>query len=490
MFWPFLGNVSSQRPSAAPQTEAVCHRCNDTGHFAHNCPQRVGYEAAEAGNGPYVHTITTSEEEAVNRNNVGINFKRYKDIQVKVTDSQGRETNLFEARKLETFADANLDAALMAMITKMGYQIPTPVQKFAIPMLGGGYDIMACAQTGSGKTAAFVLPIVNDLIQKNPEARPARPQKPYALILTPTRELTVQITTDAQQFCCRTSPPIKVKECYGGTEMGAQIRNITSGAHIIVGTTGRVQDFLNKDIFSLAELRFLVLDEADRMLDMGFSRAVKEILEHPSRNQNSPIQTVMFSATFPRGVQDLARSYLRPDFVKLDVGIVGTVNSDVQQFIEELSGLPAKKRRLVQLVSEELESNARAKILVFVETKRIADAVASFLSEMGKKATSMHGDRLQDQREKALRDFQKNDCPVLVATSVAARGLDISGVTHVVNFDLPKEIDDYIHRVGRTGRVGNIGRATSFYDSGKDFAIGDALRQSFIDGGQAPPAFL
>lgn len=378
----------------------------------------------------------------------------------------------------------------MAMLNKMKFDKPTPVQKYAIPILTEGKDVMACAQTGSGKTAAFVLPIVNALINQRLTTDTSRPIRPYALILTPTRELTIQITTDAQQFCCRTRPQILVKECYGGTSVGTQIRNIEKGCHVLVGTTGRVKDFLNRDVLSWSDLRYLVLDEADRMLDMGFSQDVQTIMEHHSRSGSSQLQTVMFSATFPRQVQDLARKYLRRDFLKLDVGVVGAVNSDVHQFVEEVSGLGAKKKRLLELVEQELRENRTAKILIFVETKRTADTVAAFLSEMNIKATSMHGDRLQEQRERALRDFQKNDCPALVATSVAARGLDFSAVSHVVNFDLPKEIDEYVHRVGRTGRVGNEGRATSFFDPNKDINVQEHLRQSIIDGGQEPPSFL
>ncbi|XP_018494063.1 probable ATP-dependent RNA helicase vasa-like [Galendromus occidentalis] len=482
------GGFQSARAGNQAPVDAVCRSCQETGHFFHNCPKRVGAKDEAPSTGPYCPVIETTEEEAVNRNKTGINFDQYDKIDVTVSNSRGQETKEYETKKLDRFQDGNLDARLIEMIERLGFEKPTPVQRYSLPILADGKDLMACAQTGSGKTAAFVLPMVNMLIRQNCSfERNTRPQKPFALVLTPTRELTVQITKDAQAYCVRTD--IAVKECYGGTGRMTQAKNIARGCHLLVGTTGRVLDFLNDGIICLSRLRYLVLDEADRMLDFGFQNAVDEIMQHPSRNRNSTIQTLMFSATFSTSVQDLARKYLREDFVKLDVGVVGAVNSDVSQSVLEVPKAE-KKLRLLDLIREEIDRDAKTRILVFVETKRDCDFIAMFLSSSKIKATSIHGDRLQDQREKALKDFQEGDCPVLVATSVAARGLDISGVSHVINYDLPTEIDEYVHRVGRTGRVGNKGRATSFFDSFRDNAIRDDLRRSILDGGSEPPDFL
>ncbi|XP_022660743.1 ATP-dependent RNA helicase vasa-like isoform X2 [Varroa destructor] len=462
------------------------HRSNQEGRFSSQFQERMGTNDENAQAKPYRKKIEVNEASAISRNRTGTNFSRYENIQVKVLDRNGKPDPSFEKLKLRSFEDAKLDRELLSVLQAMDFKTPTPVQKYAIPIILANKDIMACAQTGSGKTAAFVLPLMQIILQENPEIREG-PQSPLALILAPTRELVCQITVDAKRYGIRTK--IQVKECYGGTHIGTQISNIREGCHILVGTTGRVKDFLNRRVISLERLRFLVFDEADRMLDMGFLNDINTIGNYFKLNNMKP-QTLMFSATFKPDVQNMAKQFLADDYIKLEVGLVGGANEDVIQVIEAISGVGQKKDRVLEIIRADLAENPLAKILVFIETKRSADFLAAYLSEMNLKTTSIHGNRYQGQREQALMDFQSGDCAILVATSVAARGLDISGVTHVVNFDMPKEADEYVHRVGRTGRLGNQGRATAFFDSSRDFAIQERLKEILMDCGAEVPDFL
>ncbi|OQR73835.1 ATP-dependent RNA helicase vasa, partial [Tropilaelaps mercedesae] len=461
-----------------------CHRCNRVGHLPFKCPNRVGYSPQDDEELPYRQIIEINENDATSRIRTGINFKRHLNVQVKVFDKFGSHSQWAEELNLRTFEDAELENDLMVIIRKLGYETPTPVQRYAIPIALKGKDLIAVAQTGSGKTAAFVIPMMQILLKQEHQKKIGR-QCPLALILAPTRELVVQITKDAKLYGQRTN--LLVKECYGGTHVGTQIQNISRGCHILVGTTGRVKDFLQRDIISLEQLLFLVFDEADRMLDLGFQRDIQDIARYFPRHNK--LQTLMFSATFKEDVQMMAKGYLADDFIKLEVGLVGA-NQDVRQHFEELSNFAEKRTRLLEIITNDLRMDPNAKILVFTDTKNHADFLASYMSLREWKSTSIHGDRLQQQREMSLNDFQNGTCSVLVATSVAARGLDISGVTHVVNFDLPRDIDEYIHRVGRTGRVGNEGKATSFYNASRDFSLKEGLRKALLSSGANLPDFL
>lgn len=267
------------------------------------------------------------------------------------------------------------------------------------------------------------------------------PGKPQCLIVAPTRELVIQIRDEAFKFA--SGSYVKVCIAYGGAASRYQSDNITKGCHILVATPGRLMDFVNKNIISFEDLKFLVLDEADRMLDMGFRDTIDQICNHSTINKEK-LTTLMFSATFPDEIQRLAAKYLN-NYLFLTVGIVGGASTDVEQeFIET----PRKDKRqlLTDTLMQYAQSSEEDRILVFVETKRTADYLASFLSETTLSTTSIHGDRQQREREEALRDFRTGKRKVLIATAVAARGLDIKGVTHVINYDLPKDIDEYIHR--------------------------------------------
>jgi probable ATP-dependent RNA helicase DDX4 len=307
-------------------------------------------------------------------------------------------------------------------------------------------------------------------------------QEPAAIIIGPTRELVVQINNEARKFANGTM----LRPCvvYGGTSVMSQLGNISKGAHIVTGTPGRLLDFISKGKLGLGKLKYLVLDEADRMLDMGFKPDIERLLAMPGMPSKDQRQTLLFSATFPTEIQQLAGDILN-DYLFITVGKVGGANSDIEQRVFQVNQME-KRDKLVSILNE----TGRDRTLVFVETKKGADFLATYLSQSEFPATSIHGDRLQNEREEALRDFKTGRAPILIATSVAARGLDIPGVEHVVNYDLPKEVDEYVHRIGRTGRCGNLGKATSFFDPGKDGDIGRTLVKILSDARQEVPDWL
>jgi len=372
----------------------------------------------------------------------------------------------------------------MANVRRAKYSKPTPVQKYALPIVNGDRDLMACAQTGSGKTAGFILPVLSAL-SRYPDllsSRLSAKQTPLALVIAPTRELATQIFKDAKNFATATN--FRACVAYGGVSVAHQLRQIEGGCHILVGTPGRLKDFIGKGRVSLENLKYLVLDEADRMLDMGFMPDIKEMVHQNGMPDKTERHTLMFSATFPEEIQKLAAEFLH-DYVFLTVGKVGGTSSDITQVIEDIPDAN-KRDRLVEILGAEGENRN----LVFVETKRNADFLASYLSQAGFPTTSIHGDRFQEQREEALRDFRSGSMPVLIATAVAARGLDISDVKQVINYDLPSEIDEYIHRIGRTGRIGNKGKATTFFNRGKDDPLARSLVKILSDAEQVVPEWL
>lgn len=408
----------------------------------------------------------------------GINFDKFDSIQVKVSGDN-------VPKPVSSFEECQLRNLLLENVKKSGYTKPTPVQKHALPIICSGRDLMACAQTGSGKTAAFLLPIINSLLTSSVDATPGRPVAPQVIICSPTRELSIQIFQEARKFAHGSS--LKICIAYGGTVTYHQASTISRGCNILVATPGRLNDFVNKDNVTFSGVQFFVLDEADRMLDMGFLPAVEQMLQHESMTPLGERQTLMFSATFPDDIQRLASKYLQ-DYLFLAVGIVGGACADVEQVFYEVQRFD-KRQKLMEVLSDN-KSSEKELTLVFVEKKRTADFIAAFLSENNFPTTSIHGDRLQSQREEALRDFKSGRMPILVATAVAARGLDIKNVAHVINYDLPSSIEEYVHRIGRTGRVGNRGRATSFFEPNDDQALVSPLVRILDQTGQEIPAFL
>lgn len=430
----------------------------------------------------YIPPEISTDEKSLFENGVeqGINFDKYDEIDVCVSGEN-------VPPMIESFEEAGLRKHILTNILKSKYTKPTPVQKYALPIIMSGRDLMACAQTGSGKTAAFVVPIVNTLLEYPREVSSTSSHcEPQVIIISPTRELTIQIYEQVLKFSAGTI--LKSVVAYGGTSVMHQANRISAGCDIIVATPGRLLDFLQRGRITLSAIRFLVLDEADRMLDMGFLSDVEKIVNHETMVPTGERQTLMFSATFPDEVQRLALRFLK-DYLFVAVGIVGGACSDVEQKFYEVSKYK-KREMLKELMEKETAAGTQQGTLVFVEMKRTADFIAAFLSENNYPTTSIHGDRLQREREEALRDFRIGKMSILVATAVAARGLDIRNVAHVVNYDMPKGIDEYVHRIGRTGRVGNRGRATSFFDRDSDMPLVADLVKILKQANQPVPDWL
>ncbi|XP_064393853.1 ATP-dependent RNA helicase DDX3X-like [Halichondria panicea] len=411
----------------------------------------------------------------------GINFEKYDDIPVEATGES-------PPKPIYEFSDCKLSEVITENIKLAQYSRPTPVQKHSIPIIMNNRDLMACAQTGSGKTAAFLLPILSVILDGGPPPPPPesqynrRKQFPLGLILAPTRELASQIYDEARKFSYRS----KLRPCvvYGGADIGNQLRDLDRGCHLIVATPGRLVDMLERGKIGLNNCRYLVLDEADRMLDMGFEPQIRRIVEGDTMPHTGDRHTMMFSATFPKEIQVLARDFLK-NYIFLAVGRVGSTSENITQkivWVEESE----KRSFLLDLINA---SGPEALSLVFVETKKGCDSLDDFLHHQNYPSTCIHGDLAQYQRETALGLFRSGRAPILVATAVAARGLDIPNVKHVVNFDLPSDIEEYVHRIGRTGRVGNLGLATSFFNDRNRNICADLL-SILVEAKQEVPSWL
>lgn len=390
--------------------------------------------------------------------NTGINFQKFNDIPVSVVGNDAPP-------HITHFDQLNLCSAVTDNIKRAAYNVPTPVQQYAIPICLAGRDLMASAQTGSGKTAAFLLPIIEKIYYRGAYQNRSSRAYPEALILAPTRELASQIHTEALKFCFRTS--IYPAVVYGGASLNAQSRELDRGCHILVGTPGRLLDMIDRGRISLSKVRYLVLDEADRMLDMGFEKSIRQIVEQ--RDCPKDRQTLLFSATFPKDIRQLASDFLY-NYLFLKVGRVGSTTESITQVVKWVE--PHQKN--AEIVKDLLETQGRT--LVFAETKRDTDALARYLFSQGFHATGIHGDRCQREREAALRAFKNGKIQVLVATDVAARGLDIDDVAHVINFDMPACADSYVHRIGRTGRCGNLGKATAYFHNANKGIAKDVVK--------------
>jgi ATP-dependent RNA helicase DeaD len=343
-----------------------------------------------------------------------------------------------------TFADLGLSPATLDALHDVGYEQPSPIQEQAIPPMLEGRDVIGQAQTGSGKTAAFGLPMIEYVDRSVNEVQ--------GLVLTPTRELCIQVTQALRAYAQRKG--VDVVATFGGAPIRTQQAQLRAGGHIVVGTVGRVMDLMQRASLILTECRFVVLDEADEMLDLGFLEDVEKILAQTPNGR----QTALFSATMPPPIRKLADRYLYdPAHIKVKAATL-TVES-VEQFGLEVK--PADKAdRLVDVLRAERPDQA----IVFVRTKIRTDQLYRKLRDRGLNVKALHGDMSQGQRDGVMLAFKGGRTPILVATDVAARGLDISTVTHVVNFDVPTSPDVYVHRIGRTGRVGRSGRAITFVE--------------------------
>ncbi len=351
---------------------------------------------------------------------------------------------------MNTFDELELIAPLRRALSDERYEIPTPIQAQAIPPALAGSDVLGCAQTGTGKTAAFALPILQRLGERN---RKASPNRPYALVLAPTRELAIQIGRSFQDY----GRHLRLRNAvvYGGVSQGSQVRALNRGAHVLIATPGRLLDLMNQGHIDLGRLDVFVLDEADRMLDMGFLPDLKRII----RQLPDVRQSLFFSATLPPSIVDLSRQLLTHP-VSVNVTPKSTSVERIEQRV-----LFVERHGKQMLLRQILSTADVERALVFTKTKRTANMLAEKLVLNGIKATAIHGNKSQNARERALDAFRRKHVQVLVATDVAARGIDIDGITHVVNFDLPVEPESYVHRIGRTGRAGAEGIALSFCSS-------------------------
>ncbi|MBL8764178.1 MAG: DEAD/DEAH box helicase [Phycisphaerae bacterium] len=364
------------------------------------------------------------------------------------------------------FSTLRLSAPLLRSLADEGYETPTPIQSKAIPAILEGRDLLGCAQTGTGKTAAFALPIIHRLHAVAPDPSRRAPVTPRALILSPTRELAAQIGESFRAYGRHAGLTHAV--VFGGVSQFHQVRALRNGVDILVATPGRLMDLMNQRVADLTRVSIFVLDEADRMLDMGFIQPIRRIAAALPR----PRQTLLFSATMPRAIAHLADSLLK-DPVRVAVTPVASAAPLIEQSVYMLP--PGEKQALLQHLLRGGESGAGAeagkpgrrtvtRALVFTKTKHGADRLCRNLDREGIPAVAIHGNKAQNYRTRALEAFRKGACRVLVATDVAARGLDVDGISHVFNFDLPMEPEAYIHRIGRTGRAGAAGIAISFCD--------------------------
>ena len=347
---------------------------------------------------------------------------------------------------LTKFTDFGLNPSILTAISEQGYETPTPIQARAIPAVMKGHDLIGLAQTGTGKTAAFVLPLVHQLLAENKQA-PGRSCR--ALILAPTRELAAQIEEQVKAYTAHTKLTSTV--VFGGVKAGPQIKALARGVDILVATPGRLLDHLGERKARLDLTRFVILDEADQMLDLGFIPAIRKLLRMVGEER----QTLMFSATMAPAIRQLADDFLdHPETVAVTPPSKPVERIDQKVFYTEDS---AKPDALIDLMAPEAGKRA----IIFTRTKYGADRVAKRLVKYGHKANAIHGDKSQNQRTRALDAFKSGEAPVLVATDIAARGIDVDGVDLVVNYELPNVAENYVHRIGRTARAGASGRAVA-----------------------------
>ncbi|MEW8509013.1 MAG: DEAD/DEAH box helicase [Candidatus Thiodiazotropha sp.] len=347
-----------------------------------------------------------------------------------------------------SFDNLGLTAELLRAVREQGYTDPTPIQRKAIPAILAGKDIMAAAQTGTGKTAGFTLPLLQQLLDK-PVTGGDRPIR--ALVLTPTRELAAQVGESIEQYGRHTR--LRAAVIFGGVKINPQIEKLRRGVDILVATPGRLLDHVNQKTLDLSRIEILVLDEADRMLDMGFIHDIRKILALLPRN--TARQNLLFSATFSRDIKQLANRLLdHPELI--EVARRNTTAERVKQTVH-----PVDKRRKREMLSHMIGAGNWRQVLVFTRTKHGANRLAQQLQRDGLTASAIHGNKSQGARTRALAGFKSGEIRVLVATDIAARGLDIDQLPHVVNYELPNIPEDYVHRIGRTGRAGNEGEAIS-----------------------------
>ncbi|KAK2794084.1 ATP-dependent RNA helicase dbp2 [Onygenales sp. PD_12] len=355
-------------------------------------------------------------------------------------------------RPVETFDEAGFPQYVMSEVKAQGFARPTAIQSQGWPMALSGRDVVGIAETGSGKTLTYCLPAI---VHINAQPLLAPGDGPIVLVLAPTRELAVQIQTEITKF--GKSSRIRNTCVYGGVPKGPQIRDLTRGVEVCIATPGRLIDMLEAGRTNLRRVTYLVLDEADRMLDMGFEPQIRKIVSQirPDR------QTCMWSATWPKEVRQLAQDFLH-DYIQTNIGSMDlSANHRITQIVEIVSEFEKRDRMAKHM--ERIMEDKNSKILIFTGTKRVADDITRFLRQDGWPALSIHGDKQQNERDWVLNEFKTGKSPIMVATDVASRGIDVRDITHVLNYDYPNNSEDYVHRIGRTGRAGAKGTAITLF---------------------------
>ena len=345
-----------------------------------------------------------------------------------------------------TFSDLGLCPRIIKALEEKSYKTPSPIQLKAIPLVAQGSDIIACAGTGTGKTAAFSLPLIERIVEKNDKWRNIT-----VLVLSPTRELATQIVDNINSYT--TYLPIRALAVYGGVKKEKQLKALNKGVQIVVATPGRLLDYIKQRSIDLSGVETLVLDEADRMLDMGFIRDVRQIMRSLPRGRR---QTLLFSATISKEIKDLSRELLdNPKTIQVNQETKS--KEKIEQVVHPVVSAQKKK-----LLAQILKAETCKQVIVFTRTKRGSNNISEFLNKNGLQARAFHSDKAQETRKRILESFKEKKVDLLVATDIAARGLDIKELPLVINYDLPEVPENYVHRIGRTGRAGHPGRAISF----------------------------
>ena len=349
-------------------------------------------------------------------------------------------------KPVRTFEEASVPEFMLKEIMKAGFTEPTAIQSQGWPMALSGRDMVGIAQTGSGKTLSFLVPAVEHIVAQ-PELK--RGDGPIALVLAPTRELAVQIQAECIKFGSSTG--VKSTCIYGGVPKHQQARDLRNGVEVVVATPGRMIDMLEAGITNCHRVTYLVLDEADRMLDMGFEPQIRSIVSQVRPDR----QTLLWSATWPKEVQSLARDFLQPDFIQVNIGALDLqANKHITQLAEVVRDERDKNDRLFKFLRETVQN---ARTIIFVDTKKMADSLCRQLRQSGVNALAVHGDKSQQERDFVVNEFKIGRAPIMIATDVASRGLDVKEIAYVINYDMPSDIESYIHRIGRTGRKNQKG---------------------------------
>ncbi|KAK7209759.1 hypothetical protein V2G26_016937 [Clonostachys chloroleuca] len=426
------------------------------------------------------------------RSGTGLDFANIAEIEV-------QQEGPVKIDAIGSFKTAGLHPVMLENVELAGYEYPTPIQKYTIPSILQGYDVIGIAQTGSGKTAAYLIPILSKLMGKAKKLAAYRPNpatfeygrdevkaEPLVLVVVPTRELAVQIFNEARKFAYRTM----LRPCvvYGGLPIREQINLLSKGCDILIGTPGRLIDFIHRpDKLTLRRLKYIVIDEADEMLDDDWKQELEQILNGGEQDLGN-IKFGLFSATFPKAARDLAKDHLAASHVRFRVGRAGSTTQNIKQRIIQIDR--SEKRDVLISLLHDLPG---VRTIIFVNSRFEADSLDDFLFNSKLPVTSIHGERTQIEREYAMRAFRSGNAPILVATGVSARGIDVRNVMHVINFNLPSiehgGIEEYTHRIGRTGRIGHRGLATSFYTE-HDEPLASVLTRTLLETEQEIPDFL